>query len=489
MKKNVLALSIATMIGGLGFSGAAMAQAAFDVNESGTGAIQIVPYFTVQDGNATALHVVNTDTTNAKAVKIRFRGASNSDDLLDFQVFLSPYDVWTGVVTADANGRLQLATADNSCTLPAEVRTQGATAQPDRLTMRLWDNVDKVNAQTREGYVEILEMATIRPTGGSAAETALFKAVKHVNGKAPCTPAAFDFLDSIIDGGAAAGLTGATNSLTASWYVLNVAASTTFSGSATALTIQGVDAATPANPVYAPQMAEQKSNLVSADPLFKNGLLVKQDFDVPDLSTPLTGASNQAAADTQAAALTDAINRTSVSNQFYQDAGLNAATDWVFSMPTRRYIVAANYDVAPTAAAYISWNADAQTALTASKFKTNSNVSVDTATGQLCVKADSQTIYDREEGSVKNGHVVSPGIAKPLQLCGEVSVATFGAKSPVGAAVAQSFVSTDYGSGWAAVNFGAGVPALGAAFTAAANSNAAAGMVGNYGITWPHFYK
>lgn len=486
MKKNVLALSIATMIGGLGFSGAAMAQAAFDVNESGTGAIQIVPYFTVQDGNATALHVVNTDTTNAKAVKIRFRGASNSDDLLDFQVFLSPYDVWTGVVTADANGRLQLATADNSCTLPAEVRTQGATAQPDRLTMSLWDNVDKVNAQTREGYVEILEMATIRPTGGSADETALFKAVKHVNGVAPCTPEAFDFLDSITDGGDAAGLTGATNSLTASWYILNVAASTTFSGSATALTVTNP----PTKPVYAPQMAEQKSNLFSADPLFKNGLLAKQDFDVPDLSTPLAGAGiDQAAADAQAAALTDAINRTSVSNQFYQDAGLNAATDWVFSMPTRRYIVAADYNVPPTDPTYISWNADAQTALAASKFKTAANVTVDTATGQLCVKADSQTIYDREEGSVKNGHVVSPGIAKPLQLCGEVSVATFGAKSPVGAAVAQSFVSTDYGSGWAAVNFGDGVPALGAAFTAAANSNAAAGMVGNYGITWPHFYK
>lgn len=491
MKKNVLALSIATMIGGLGFSGAAMAQASFAVNESGTGAIQIVPYFTVQDGNATALHVVNTDTQNAKAVKVRFRGASNSDDLLDFQVFLSPFDVWTGVVTANAAGRLQLNTADSSCTLPAEVRTQGATAQPDRLTMSLWDNVDKVNAQTREGYVEILEMATIRPTGGNTDETALFKAVKHVNGVAPCTPEAFNFLDSIVDGGASAGLTGATNSLTASWYIMNVAASTTFSGSATALSIVDAnDNVVPANrPVYAPQMAEQKSTLASADPLFKNKLLAKQDFDVPDLSTPLRGNADQAAADTQAANLTNAINRVSVSNQFYQDAGLNAATDWVFSMPTRRYIVAADYEKKPTDATYISWNDGAQSALLNSKFGTKTNVTVDATTGQLCVKADSQTIYDREEGSVRNGHVVSPGIAKPLQLCGEVSVATFGAKSPVGAAIAQSFVSTDYGSGWAAVNFGAGVPALGSAFTSATNGNAAAGMVGNYGITWPHFYK
>lgn len=145
MKKNVLALSIATMIGGLGFSGAAMAAAGdITVNESGAGVIQIVPYFTAQDGNATVLHVVNTDAENGKAVKIRFRGASNSDDLLDFQVFLSPNDVWTGMAAANADGVLQLYTSDNSCTLPAFVRTDGGTvAQLDRLTHPLWDTAAK----------------------------------------------------------------------------------------------------------------------------------------------------------------------------------------------------------------------------------------------------------------------------------------------------------------------------------------------------------
>src|SRR5256885_2948050 len=87
MKKNVLALSIATMIGGLGFAGAA--SAALTVNESGTGHILVVPYYTAQNGNATVFHLTNTDLVNGKAVKVRFRGASNSDDVLDFQVFLS----------------------------------------------------------------------------------------------------------------------------------------------------------------------------------------------------------------------------------------------------------------------------------------------------------------------------------------------------------------------------------------------------------------
>ena len=555
MKKNVLALSIATMVGGLGFSGAAMAQAAFDVNESGTGVIQIVPYFTAQDGNATVLHVVNTDTTNAKAVKIRFRGASNSDDLLDFQVFLSPGDAWTGLASANAEGRLQLVTGDSSCTLPASVRTDGVTLAPlDRLSNRLWDTAEKKHAQTREGYIEILEMATIPKEYGTGSKVnPLYTAVKHVKGtdgvmKAPCTSTAFDFLDSIKDGGIAEvavtktadlgpRLIAPTGALAASWYIMNVAKSTTFSGSATALALQST---TDVRPVYAPQKAQIASELPSADPLIVGGAFDKQDFDVPDLSTPLilnaTGAANYTTPDatkraalivlanTQAANLSKAINRMQVFNQFYQDAGLNAATDWVFSMPTRRYLVAANYaaekytkDVFDTALApsttnlktnYVYHNTVAATG-SDTKFEVAANITVNAA-GQICVAANGQTFFDREEDSVKDGHVVSPGIAKKLNLCGEVHVATFGAKSPLSASVAQSSFQTDFGAGWGFVNFAsdvqitaaaaaaagagavtdgtAGVPVLGAAFTAATNPNAAAGMVGNYGITWPHFY-
>lgn len=540
MKKNVLALSIATMIGGLGFSGAAMAAPAdFDVNESGAGIIQIVPYFTAQDGNATVLHVVNTDTTNAKAVKIRFRGASNSDDLLDFQVFLSPGDVWTGMASANAEGRLQLVTNDSSCTLPASVRTDGVTLAPlDRLSNRLWDTAEKKHAQTREGYIEILEMATIpahtKTTGLNEVE-ALYTAVKHVkkDGKmqAPCTASAFTALDQVTDGktlvAAVAGppavpaveLGAPTGTLAASWYIMNVAKSTTFSGSATALALKAGTAV----PVYAPQKAQIASALVTADPLIASEIIDKQDFDVPDLSTPLlspsaaTPAAGLVEASKQAANLSAALNRATVGNQFYQDAGLNAATDWVFSMPTRRYLVAANYDAekyikgaildgvdaagaavasAGNTANYIVRNAHATATANdgtvGNKFNVDGNITVN-AQGQICVQAAGQTFYDREEDSVKDGHVVSPGIAKKLNLCGEVHVATFGAKSPLGASVAQSSFQTDFGAGWGVVDFGTGagngVPVLGAAFTAATNPNAAAGMVGNYGVTWPHFYS
>lgn len=109
MRKNVLSLSIAAMIGGLGFAGAASAGVAYEtngatgttaflaqtgigaaanatvleVNAKGVGHNLLTPYFSVQNGNGTLLSIVNTDTNNGKAVKVRFRGASNSDDVFD----------------------------------------------------------------------------------------------------------------------------------------------------------------------------------------------------------------------------------------------------------------------------------------------------------------------------------------------------------------------------------------------------------------------
>src|SRR5690606_21106346 len=83
MKKNVLALSIAAMIGGVGFMGAASAGNVIDntvapaanpadtlsVTSDGVGHILLVPYFSTQNGNVSLLNITNTDQKNGKAVK------------------------------------------------------------------------------------------------------------------------------------------------------------------------------------------------------------------------------------------------------------------------------------------------------------------------------------------------------------------------------------------------------------------------------------
>ena len=50
-------------------------------------------------GQTTVLSVVNT-TNLAKAVKVRFLEGYNSQEVLDFNLFLSAYDVWTANVFA-----------------------------------------------------------------------------------------------------------------------------------------------------------------------------------------------------------------------------------------------------------------------------------------------------------------------------------------------------------------------------------------------------
>ena len=158
MRKNILSLSIAAMVGGLGLAGGAIAAPAttLKVTPEGIGHILVVPYFTAQDGNATLLNIVNTDETNGKAVKVRFRGASNSDDVFDFTLFLSPGDVWAAEVSQNpSTGLARLSTPDNSCTLPTQVNR-------DFITARVNPKANLAN-ETREGYIEILNMADVVP--------------------------------------------------------------------------------------------------------------------------------------------------------------------------------------------------------------------------------------------------------------------------------------------------------------------------------------
>ena len=502
MKKNVLALSIAAMIGGLGFAGAASAQLA--VNESGTGHMLLVPYYTAQNGNMSVFHVVNTDTVNGKALKVRFRGASNSDDVLDFQVFMSPGDVWTAAVTQGSDGVANLVTADGTCTLPAIAKGVAVPFVQDRLPSAM-TAADKAN-NTREGYVEIFNMADIdsRKLAGYGGvgntipvNAPLYTAIKHVNGTAPCTDAVLQ--STLTTEASTVGLLPPSDGLTGSWYIINVPQTTTFAGAANAIVATGTT-----NNVFSAQ-STGSATLFTADPLFKSGVLAAQKYDVPDLSTPYVTASSQANADAQAAALTTALAHTQVINQYANDASITAKTDWVFSMPTRRYSIAANYK-ATIGSGYATAGAGVLTLpagttddkayrvindqVAGSYFITPGNTTVN-AIGQICASSIGATFYDREETSKTSGAVFSPGTVSQTPLCGEVSVLSFAdaGASVLGASVARSNVTGAYTNGWGRISFSAGVPVLGASFIKLTNPSASAGVSGNYGITWPHAYK
>ena len=220
-------------------------------------------------------------------------------------------------------------------------------------------------------------------------------------------------------------------------------------------------------------------------------VLTAVNYDFPDLSTPyLSGVTDPAV---QASKLTAAVANGGVSNQFDVDKTVAAKTDWVLSMPTRRYSVGANYSVKSTDDDYRVFNNAVTSDGTAAgtKFFTKDNTTVD-ADGNICVATKSNTFYDREEASVKNGAVISPGIATVIRLCGEVNVLSFNAKdakSVLGASIARGNADVGYANGWGAVSYNSPLPVVGSAFISATNAHSAPGVSGNYGITWPHRFS
>jgi len=526
MKKNVLALGIAAAIAG--FAGSAFAvtdytagtATALQLSTTGTGHMLVVPYFSAQNGNKTLLSLTNTDDVNGKAVKIRFRGAANSDDIYDFQVFLSPGDIWTAEVRQGADGFAELVTGDNSCTKPTNVNQ---SFKSTRFQAAGW--TDAVNqSNTREGYIEIFNMGDIRLLANATNATAedLYKATKHdaTTGKPACgsysATTVWADLDKPANNTAALNALGMdlpTTGLMANWTIINVPNATAWSGAATA--IEAVTA--PATPVpdeaaivYFPQVNATVGGALTgavatnftADPLLRAGLVSGQaQFDLPDMSTTYVGATGGTAAGPvdQATALTAALATSSINNEFWALDGINGATDWVFSMPTRRYSAAVDYTAAPVDIKYTALGTD---------YFTNANLTLNAA-NIACVTDITNTFWNREEGTavVAAGDTSSsPGDAAPapLAMCGETSVLAFNDPASTGTDAqptkvlgAQTTVrnynlaigGTKVEEGWMRLDtpgVGNGLPIIGSAFMSAFNSNAKPGVLGNYNMTFPH---
>ena len=486
MRKNLLALSIAAMVGGLsGAANAAVITAGttatvLEPTTTGVGHILTVPYFSTQGNNKTLLNIVNTDTVNGKAVKLRFRGAANSDDVFDITVYLSPGDVWTADVAADAEGFSRLVTTDTSCTLPSAQDIKDANNGRFK-THRVQGGAA---AQTREGYVEILNTADIAPgTGAAGANSALYTAIKHVDGKAPCTQATMDLQETDLADAKAAATRGyghPTGGLMANWVLVNVAGFASHSGEAVAVraNVAANGASGAANIVWFPQTYATPTagavTTLTSDPLLQSAGFASQvaNYDFPDLSTPyVTLAVNP---EFQANALADALGTTSVTNEYLTGNGFS--TDWVFSMPTRRYAVALDY--AAPAATRLLFNRTNDQHYTAANTSLNADASL------ACVTPGAMRGYDREE-STQSTFVISPDVA--LRLCGETTVLAFNntGESVLGGAIARTNIKTKFNEGWFTINTAAraggaatGLPIIG--FSAAKVTGA------NLGGTWKH---
>jgi hypothetical protein len=153
------------------------AQAVTLADADGLGDAVIYQYYTAQGGWQTFFRLINT-SEDAIVVKVRFREAANSREVLDFEVALSPNDMWTGWTDGNAigDGRPGIKTNDTSCLFPlinqsnprdegfvlldAATNTVGAVFKDRSFTGVYDDGGPDANARLSEGHFEIIGVAS-----------------------------------------------------------------------------------------------------------------------------------------------------------------------------------------------------------------------------------------------------------------------------------------------------------------------------------------
>ena len=146
-----------------------LSSAAVTLNPKGVGEVLIYPYYSVRNGHNTYYSIVNS-SDQAKALKLTFHEGLNGTDMLSFNVYLAPFDVWSGVLTAvdsthaghEGEPSVEHVTVDQSCSpflyitgqefLPYSIDPSDTNQSMERST---------------HGYLVVYELGVV--TGASAA--------------------------------------------------------------------------------------------------------------------------------------------------------------------------------------------------------------------------------------------------------------------------------------------------------------------------------
>jgi hypothetical protein len=394
-KKKSLCAALAG-IGALGVAGAAQA---VNLNPDGLGQVLIYPYYTTRTdgaGNAynSLLSVVNT-TASVKAVKVRFLEGKNSREVLDFNLYLSPKDVWTTAVGTMGSGA-GIVTTDKSCTLPPIPPVTGKAFVNFAFTGSADDGGGSGLDRTTEGYVEIIEMASYADDSDTAAN------VTHVGG---VPPGCGDQTDAL---GLAEALP-PTGGLMGGISLINVNSG-----------------------------ADYTEDAVALDNFSTLSLYTSAGVTTPDLSAAFPPASivianNQVYQSTWGLGSADPVSallmHDHIMNEFVLDSITNSGTDWVVTMPTKRFYVSKGTGQPPTL------------------FQRNFN-----KTDGACDDVN-LAIFDREENTTSTPIDFSP--PPPTlsnSICWEANVITFNNSNVLGSANVAN-VNTTFENGWLDMGF------------------------------------
>jgi hypothetical protein len=356
---------------------------------------------------------------------VRFLEGMNSQEVIDFNLYLSPFDHWSGVVTRTDGEAAVLKTADNSCTVP-RIPDNGVVFRDF-----LYED-DSVNgpARTREGYVEVIEMGEVtneNPDDSDAFNPALW--ATHTSDGVPAD------CPALVDAWNSGGRWDVSNNrqidpTVGGMYGYGVLISPP-SGTAAGYDAVALDDffirqhTEPGNTLPSLQNAIPEAQVVDRQ------LVVDAFFDLPGVDSEIASAN----------AVSSVIMHTNVLNDYVLAPEIDAGTDWVLTFPTKRfYVNIGGYDedgdpevdaVAPFDEHWSQRNSEA------------------------CEKIEIR-YWDREEDEERVEDVdFSPAPpSEELELCKEVNVVSFN-NSDVLSASERIGVNIDvaFDNGWANVDF------------------------------------
>lgn len=468
MKKKVLSAAV------LAAMSVGSAQAV-NLSQTGTGEVMIVPYYTVQGGEETVFSIVNT-TDETKAVKVRFHEPMNSREVLDFNLYLSPYDVWTAKVLDNSAGNgATIITSDKSCTVPAIddlVSTTTEDFRPYAYNGQMADSPADGGPtgleRTREGYFEIIEMGIwandgdgVLPWGVGAPDST------HVSGTPEnCATLRASWADGglwTINGNE--DVAAPTGGLFAAAAVINVQAGTEMEVEATTLEAFSNIAQHTAPGYLTPNLssASPAESVVMLNDGVSDGAQVYED-------AWLFGED----------AVTAVLQAQVVMNEYTVNPATAASTDWVVTFPTKRFYTDSQV-----------WRGYEN------PFSSNFPMA-----GQAC-ETVTAVYFDREEQLVTGTTDFSPlPDGATFDLCYEANVVNFEDSNVLSSELVDtSFSVAPFTSGWAAFGFievehelvapsgrtYEGLPSIGFRATKLMNANVGVGAA--YGVSEQHKYE
>ncbi|MGB0845705.1 MAG: hypothetical protein ACPGSM_03225 [Thiolinea sp.] len=341
-KKKKLALGVAA--GFMGLAGIMSSAQAVHVNADGTGQVLIFPYYNAHPGYVTNINLVNS-TDKTKAVKIRFREGENSNDVLDFNIYMSPNDVWTGSVSGvDDGGSMigALSTRDRTCTLPqlASCKDDNCSVTKPFQGHNVYKDVEADD--TREGYVEVIEM-------GDVTDKTVQDGVLHHNG----TPYDCDAVEQAWSDGTfnqgrgtqATGLAAPSGGLFGSSAVINVS-----KGSAFAIDPVAIDNYSTVAQHYLSDDPENflLPSLASGD-VVQSSVMVKDAYGEAELVETTWNTTEDACLEdgdtltpqcgTNPYPIAHVLLASNVMNEYFLDPtdGYDGHTDWVLTFPMKKH--------------------------------------------------------------------------------------------------------------------------------------------------------